>query len=50
MIDKIVTGKLGAWYSEQVLLEQGLNGDKTTVKDSLDGGTIVSFTQAFTGG
>ena len=50
MIDKIVTGKLGAWFSEQVLLEQGLNGDKTSVKDSLDGGTIVSFTQAFAGG
>ena len=49
MIDKIVTGKMGAWFSEQVLLEQGLNGDKTSVKDSLGGGTIVSFTNAYTG-
>ena len=50
MIDKIVTGKMGAWFSEQVLLEQGLNGDKTAVKDSLGGGSIASFTQAFIGG
>lgn len=50
MIEKIVTGKMGAWFSDQVLLEQGLNGDKTSVKDSLDGGTIVSFTQAYLGG
>ncbi len=50
MIEKIVTGKMGAWFSDQVLLEQGLNGDKTSVKDSLDGGTIASFTQAYLGG
>lgn len=50
MIDKIVTGKMGAWFSEQVLLEQGLNGDKTSVKDSLGGGSIESFTLAYLGG
>ncbi len=50
MIEKIVTGKMGAWFSDQVLLEQGLNGDKTSVKDSLDGGSIASFTQAYLGG
>ena len=50
MIDKIVQGKLAAWYADQVLLEQGLNGDKTSVQDSLGGGTIVSFSQAFLGG
>lgn len=48
--DKIVEGRLAAWYGEQVLLEQGLNGDKTSVQDSLGGGTIVSFSQAYLGG
>ena len=49
MIDKIVEGKLSRWFGEQVLLEQGLKGDKTSVADSLDGGTIVAFHQAFLG-
>ncbi len=48
--DKIVEGRLSAWFGEQVLLEQGLNGDKTSVQDSLGGGTIVSFSQAYLGG
>ena len=48
--DKIVEGRLTAWYGEQVLLEQGLHGDKTSVQDSLGGGTIVSFRQAYLGG
>ena len=48
--DKIVDGRLSAWYGEQVLLEQGLNGDKTSVQDSLGSGTIVSFNQAYLGG
>lgn len=48
--DKIVEGRLAAWYGEQVLLEQGLHGDKTSVQDSLGGGTIVSFRQAYLGG
>ncbi len=48
--DKIVEGRLSAWYAEQVLLEQGLNGDKTSVQDSLGGGSIVSFRQAYLGG
>ncbi|MFT7473283.1 MAG: elongation factor Ts [Verrucomicrobiales bacterium] len=50
MLEKIVQGKLSRWYGEQVLLEQGLNGDKTSVRDSLDGGSIVGFNQAFLGG
>ncbi len=49
MLEKIVDGKLSRWFAEQVLLEQGLNGDKTSVADSLNGGTIVSFEQAFLG-
>ncbi len=48
--DKIVEGRLSAWYADQVLLEQGLNGDKTSVQDSLGGGSIVSFRQAYLGG
>ncbi len=48
--DKIVEGRLSAWYADQVLLEQGLNGDKTSVQDSLGGGSIVSFSQAYLGG
>ncbi len=48
--DKIVEGRLSAWYGEQVLLEQGLAGDKTSVQDSLGGGSIVSFSQAYLGG
>ena len=48
--DKIVEGRLSAWFADQVLLEQGLNGDKTSVQDSLDGGSIVSFTQAYVEG
>ncbi|MDH3705906.1 MAG: translation elongation factor Ts [Acidimicrobiia bacterium] len=47
--DKIVEGRLGAWFGEQVLLEQGLHGEKTKVADSLGGGSIVRFEQAFVG-
>ena len=47
--DKIVEGRLSAWFADQVLLEQGLNGDKTSVQDSLEGGSIVSFAQAYVG-
>lgn len=47
--DKIVEGRLGAWFGEQVLLEQGLHGEKTKVGDSLGGGSIVRFEQAFVG-
>lgn len=48
--DKIVEGRLNAWFGESVLLEQGLHGDKTAVKDSLGGGEIVRYSQAFIGG
>ncbi|NNC81501.1 MAG: translation elongation factor Ts [Acidimicrobiales bacterium] len=50
MLEKIVDGKMARWFGEQVLLEQGLNGDKTSVRESLGGGTIVSFRQAYLGG
>jgi elongation factor Ts len=48
--DKIVDGRLRGWYGERVLLEQGLHGDKTAVKDSLGGGSIVRFVQVVIGG
>jgi len=44
--DKIVDGRLGAWYKESVLLEQGLNGDKVTVAETAAPGTVVRFVQA----
>jgi elongation factor Ts len=48
--DKIVDGRLRGWFSERVLLEQGLNGEKTAVKDSLSGGSIARFVQVVIGG
>jgi len=48
--EKIVDGRLRGWFSERVLLEQGLNGDKTAVKDSLNGGSIARFIQVVIGG
>lgn len=44
--DKIVEGRLTAWYKESVLLEQGLNGDKVSVEETAAPGTIVRFVQA----
>ncbi len=50
ILDKIVEGRLRNWYAQRVLLEQGLYGDKTLVKDSLKGGSIVRFLQVVVGG
>ena len=50
VLDKIVEGRLRSWFSERVLLEQGLYGDKTPVKDSLGGGSIVRYVQVVAGG
>ena len=47
--EKIVEGRLTAWYKESVLLEQGLHGDKTTVQETIGEGQIVRFEQAFIG-
>ena len=47
--EKIVEGRLTGWFREMVLLEQGLHGDKVKVADSLNGGTIIGFTQAYLG-
>ncbi len=47
--DKIVDGRLGAWYKERVLLEQGVFGEKETVQQKIGSGTIVRFAQATIG-
>ncbi|MCY4069200.1 MAG: translation elongation factor Ts [Acidimicrobiaceae bacterium] len=47
--DKIVDGRMRGWYAERVLLEQGLHGEKTTVKDSIGSGSIVGFVQVLIG-
>ena len=47
--DKIVEGRMRGWLGARVLLEQGLHGDKTAVKDSLGGGSIIRFVQVVIG-
>lgn len=46
---KIVDGRLNAWYSQQVLLEQGVHGDKETVAQRIGSGRIVRFVLAAIG-
>ncbi|MDG2027851.1 MAG: translation elongation factor Ts [Acidimicrobiales bacterium] len=48
--EKIVDGRLRGWFGTRVLLEQGLHGDKTSVKDSLGGGSIARYRQVVIGG
>jgi elongation factor Ts len=48
--DKIVDGRMRGWLGDRVLLEQGLHGDKTSVKDSLGGGSITRYVQVVVGG
>ena len=47
--DKIVNGRLRAWYAERVLLEQGMFGEKETVESHLGDGEIVRFVLAAIG-
>lgn len=47
--DKIVEGRLSAWYKERVLLEQGVFGEKETVQQKIGNGSIVRFAQAYIG-
>ncbi|MEM9565924.1 MAG: elongation factor Ts, partial [Actinomycetota bacterium] len=47
---KIVEGRLNSWYGERVLLEQGLFGDKETVKAKIGDGSISRFVFAQVGG
>jgi elongation factor Ts len=49
--DKIVEGRLNAWYKEQVLLEQGfVRDDKQTITQLLGDATLVRFAQVYIGG
>jgi elongation factor Ts len=47
--DKIVDGRIAAWYKERVLLDQGIFGEKETVRDKIGKGSIVRFAQAYIG-
>ena len=48
-VPKIVEGRMGSWYAERVLPEQGMFGDKETVQQRLGDGRIVRFAQAVIG-
>ena len=41
--DKIVEGRVGAWFGERVLLEQGVFGEKEKVAAKIGDGKIVRF-------
>ena len=49
-IEKIVSGRLNAWYKDQVLLEQPYaKDDKQSITDLLGGATIARFAQVYIG-
>ncbi len=49
-IEKIVEGRLNAWYKDQVLLEQPYaKDDKQTITQLLGGATIAAFAQVYIG-
>ena len=49
-IDKIVEGRLNAWYKDQVLLEQPYaKDDKQSITQLLGGATIAGFAQVYIG-
>lgn len=47
---KIVDGRVNAWIADQVLLEQGVNGDKETVQEHIGSGRIDRMAIAIIGG
>ncbi len=47
--DKIVTGRINAWFGELVLLDQGVFGEKETVAEKIGDGTITRFVLAMVG-
>jgi len=47
--DKIVEGRLTAWFKERALLEQGIHGEKETVASRLGDGTIHRLALAVIG-
>jgi elongation factor Ts len=49
-IDKIVEGRINAWYKDNVLLEQPYaKDDKKSITDLLGGATIAGFAQVYIG-
>lgn len=49
--DKIVEGRLGAWYADQVLMEQKyVKDEKQTITQLLGDATLVRFAQVYIGG
>jgi len=49
-LDKIVEGRLGAWYKDQVLIDQPyVKDDKQTIAQLLGGASIVRFAQVSIG-
>ena len=48
--DKIVSGRVNAWFAESVLLEQGLFGEKEKVASKLGDGKITRFEFVMIGG
>lgn len=48
-VPKIVEGRLNSWYGERVLPEQGVFGEKETVKERLGDAEIVRFHQLYVG-
>lgn len=47
--DKIVEGRVNAWFGESVLLEQGVFGEKEKVAAKIGDGTITRFALAMVG-
>jgi elongation factor Ts len=47
--DKIVDGRIASWHKERVLLDQGIFGEKETVREKIGEGSIVRFAQAYIG-
>ena len=49
-LEKIVEGRLNAWYKDQVLLEQPYaKDDKQTITQLLGDATIAQFAQVYIG-
>ena len=50
-LDKIVTGRLGGWYKERVLLDQPyVKDEKQTIATLLGSATVTQFAQVVIGG
>ena len=47
--DKIVEGRVNAWFADQVLTEQGMFGEKEKVADKLGSGSLTRFVMAMVG-